>query len=150
MLVGWQYSQRRVPSFFFHGRKRNRERKREKTTTVGKENHRRHATGPSEARWSRLGPRRDPERRRTTSIEIRFRRRDSIVRTSPVDPTWDKGKRPIPGGCCKNRPTRYGGTLDKPSFFLSFLSPFILFLAPTLTKREGWSSVLGEIYCCFR
>lgn len=101
-----------------------------KTTRVGKERDGRAGTqrGPTRRSDRVLGPEGIRNDEGTTSIEIRFRRRDSIVRTSPVDPTEDKGKRPIPGGCYKNGPALYGGTPRKP-FPLPLIPSLFLFFA---------------------
>lgn len=90
-----------------------------------------------------FGSRRDPEPiEGTTSIEIRFRRRGSIVRTSPVDSTGDKGKRPI-------RRRLFQKSTGLRSINLFFLPRFstllLLFLVSpsTSTKRKDWHR--GEI-----
>lgn len=95
-----------------------------------------------------FGSRRDPEPTEgTTSIEIRFRRRGSIVRTSPVlDSTEDKGKRPIRRRLFK----KSTGLRSINLFFLPRLSTLLLLflVSPsTSTKRKDW--LRGEIWLLF-
>lgn len=127
---------------FFHGREDDEEnddgRKRERLSA-------RNETQRSEV--IAFGSRRDPEPTEgTTSIEIRFRRRGSIVRTSPVDSTRDKGKRPI-------RRRLFQKSTGLRSINLFFLPRFstllLLFLVSqsTSTKRKDW--LRGEIWLLF-
>lgn len=90
-----------------------------------------------------FGSRRDPEPTEgTTSIEIRFRRRGSIVRTSPVDSTGDKGKRPI-------RRRLFQKSTGLRSINLFFLPRFstllLLFLVSPSTSTKRKDRLRGEI-----
>ena len=128
--------------FFSREKKKKRERedsrKRERTQRSTQR-------GPS-----RRGDRvRSPEGIRndegTTSIEIRFRRSDSIVRTSPIDPTQDKGKRPIPEAVVKICSATGVRSINL-SFSLSLF--FFLVASSALTKREDWRPFVAKFYCC--